>query len=146
MIIIVNTHSKVPAVLNKFNSFLLMQNLNLFISKNVLSFPTKKKIYTVLKSPHVNKTAQEKFQSEIYSKKYKIYSAKPQLLLKFLKIVESSLFEDLFLKIQLVSSPKTGNSLFMLNPDKFLVEDNELKTYIEIFNGYGEVSLKQVIT
>ena len=144
MIIIINAHSKVPAVLDKFNSFLLMQNLNLFISKNVLSFPTKKKIYTVLKSPHVNKTAQEKFKSEIYSKKYKIYSDKPQLLLKFLKIVESSLFEELFLKIQLVSSPKTSNLLFMLNPDKFLVEDNELKTYIEIFNGYGEVSLKQI--
>ena len=144
MIIIINAHSKVPAVLDKFNSFLLMQNLNLFISKNVLSFPTKKKIYTVLKSPHVNKTAQEKFKSEIYSKKYKIYSDKPQLLLKFLKIVESSLFEELFLKIQLVSSPKTSKLLFMLNPDKFLVEDNELKTYIEIFNGYGEVSLKQI--
>ena len=40
-----------------------------------IPLPTKKKIFTVLKSPHVNKTAREQFQLCSYKRLLDIYSS-----------------------------------------------------------------------
>jgi len=40
-----------------------------------IPLPTKKKIFTVLKSPHVNKTAREQFQLCTYKRLLDIYSS-----------------------------------------------------------------------
>jgi len=40
-----------------------------------IPLPTKKKIYTVLRSPHVNKTSREQFQLSSYKRLLDIYSS-----------------------------------------------------------------------
>jgi small subunit ribosomal protein S10 len=40
-----------------------------------IPLPTKKKIYTVLRSPHVNKKAREQFQLSSYKRILDIYSS-----------------------------------------------------------------------
>lgn len=40
-----------------------------------IPLPTQRKIYTVLRSPHVNKTAREQFQLSTYNRLLDIYSA-----------------------------------------------------------------------
>ena len=71
-------------------------------------------------------------------------------------LTKSEDFSKLSAEDIMSKSPKTINinamaieAMELMESNKIsqlLVEDNELKTYIEIFNGYGEVSLKQVIT
>ena len=45
----------------------------------------KRDVITVLKSPHINKTAQEQFEYRVYSKKIIINSFKPSIFLLVLK-------------------------------------------------------------
>jgi len=40
-----------------------------------IPLPTKKKVYTVLRSPHVNKTSREQFQLSSYKRLLDIYSS-----------------------------------------------------------------------
>jgi len=40
-----------------------------------IPLPTRKKIYTLLRSPHVNKTAREQFELSTYKRLLDIYSA-----------------------------------------------------------------------
>ncbi len=42
--------------------------------------PTKKRIYTVLKSPHVNKKAREQFESRIHKRLIDIMDSTPQTI------------------------------------------------------------------
>jgi ribosomal protein S10 len=80
----------------------------------------KKKKITVLKSPHVYKTAQEQFEYTIYSIKisFHVYRAKKYLVL--LKKIKNQLFPDIKIKINLEGSLKDRRkfiNLFSLNPN-----------------------------
>lgn len=48
--------------------FLDSINLSQFGEMTFISFPTKKRRYTVLRSPHVNKKSREQFQLSIYQR------------------------------------------------------------------------------
>jgi len=71
------------------NCFLFFSNnmneLNVNIVKKYLKKKKKKNLLTILKSPHVNKTAQEQFESKLFSKQLNIYSSRNFKFLLVLK-------------------------------------------------------------
>jgi len=51
-----------------------------------IPLPTKKKIFTVLKAPHVNKTAREQFQLSTYKRLLDIYSSSSKTVDALMKL------------------------------------------------------------
>jgi small subunit ribosomal protein S10 len=51
-----------------------------------IPLPTRKEIFTVLKSPHVNKKAREQFQLCTYKRLIDIYSASPKTVDALMKL------------------------------------------------------------
>jgi hypothetical protein len=103
-------------------------------------------LYTILKSPHVNKTAQEHFEQKIYNRQFKIYSSQNFIVLSILKFIKSYIFPDISFKIEITSQPyryrqKVKNQI---NSDNFLLcnKSSGLKNYITILNNYGKTTLK----
>lgn len=96
------------------------------------SFPTyeKRKFVTVLKSPHVNKTAQEQFEYRFYSKHFLIRSFKPLTLFSCLKKLKTLSFPGVSLEIKgLFERNKTNkHSLKIISPDNIVLE-NISQTY-----------------
>nr|YP_010516641.1 ribosomal protein S10 [Haslea pseudostrearia]UXN44184.1 ribosomal protein S10 [Haslea pseudostrearia] len=85
---------------------------------------TSRKIVSVLKSPHVNKTAQVHFSSQNFSKQFLIFSHKPNRFFLFMKKIQANLFPDIVVQIKsLVKFNYTHrlNSKF-LNPNNFLLD------------------------
>jgi len=138
-----------------------LKDLNLIVSISVLNKLTNRKVITVLKSPHVNKTAQEQFASFVYRTQINIFSYKYWLLLVFIKQLKSTtLFSDVDLKIR----TKLNNSNYhkrvidYLNPNNFCLinydglgdEELDFKClflntpyYLMLFDVYGELNLKK---
>jgi len=90
--------------LNSLNTFVIFLNkifrLNFscynkqFIKKN------KKKVFTILKSPHVNKKAQEQFGIQFFSIQLTLYINKKVRFLIFLKKVKMYLFPNINIKYE----------------------------------------------
>ena len=73
-------------------------NLNariIYCQKNL-----KKKRLTVLKSPHVNKKAQEQFEHRLFKKQFRIEVTKIVKYLVFLKKLNYNLFSDIHIKLK----------------------------------------------
>ncbi len=51
-----------------------------------IPLPTKKKIFTVLRSPHVNKTSREQFQLSTYKRLLDIYSSTSKTIDALMKL------------------------------------------------------------
>lgn len=79
------SREKIRIVLKSFNHTILNENcksiLKILNNKKLLiniagpiSFPTKKRSYCVLRSPHVNKDSREQFEIRRYKKIIDIYS------------------------------------------------------------------------
>ena len=120
-----------------------------------IRYSSKKRIrssLTVLKSPHVNKTAQEQFEFRFYRKFFQISSYRSFVLLFVFKKFEGSCssFVKALKKIYL-NIP--NNRFERLNPDNFTLDvcfhDSrkilELKTFVVLFDCYGEFLNKQFI-
>ena len=127
------------AVVNK-----KLLNLNLY---QINSSPKLVKILTALKSPHVNKTAQEHFEFICYTKHIKIYSIQALKFLFFFKSLKEKYFSDIVFKIQIINRPLKSELSFknQINPDNFLLLNNNLniKEYFKIINSYGILLLTQ---
>ena len=89
--------------------------------KNYLPVSNRKKIITVLKSPHVNKKAQEQFETRIFSQKLVIYTAYDNRFLYFLKNLKLRLFPDIRLKIKFITNRNSSikKQIFNLYNYKF---------------------------
>ena len=146
----------------------VLENFGQFISKlqltsnslQSLSKRNLRKFITVLKSPHVNKTAQEQFEFRVYTKEFLISSFKPLTLFLILKKINNLSFSGLNLKIERLFKRNTKKKLIALNPDSVdlntLEKFNSLlpsdlssiqnfspsKRYIQLFDSYGEMVLK----
>jgi ribosomal protein S10 len=146
----------------------VLKDFSQFISKLQLtpnflrSLPKQnlRKFITVLKSPHVNKTAQEQFEFRIYTKEFVISSFKPLTLFSILKKINNLSFSGLNLKIKSLFKKNTKKKLTALNPDSvnlntiekfnslsrvssFNVQNSlPSKRYIQLFDCYGEITLK----
>lgn len=130
-----------------FTNETFTKKLNLLTSEFFFQNPTSTRIFTVLKSPHVNKTAQEHFEYRLYTRQFKVHSSKSFLLLIFFKKLKHNRFFDTTFKIELKNQPlKYGQKLKnKVNPDNFLLDSNNicLKTYIKVLDNYGYLVLDQ---
>lgn len=93
--------SKIKKSLNEFASFMnknLRVNFNL-VNKN-LNKKNKKKVITLLKSPHVNKNAQEQFEIEQFGLSLNVKTIKPFNFLMFLKKIKVSTFPAVKIKVK----------------------------------------------
>jgi ribosomal protein S10 len=90
--------------------------------KKCLKKKRKIKILTILKSPHVNKNAQEQFETRFYFSQINVrYSPKNLQFLIFLKKLKNYVFSDIKIKIEFLINKslvkKTQTKL--LNPNNF---------------------------
>lgn len=88
------------------------------IQKSVAAHNSKK-IITLLKSPHVNKTAQEHFELRIFSKQILLKSFYINKNLIFLKKSLNRLFQDISVNLEFITSVKINykNRLLLFYPD-----------------------------
>ena len=105
----------------------------------------KHKFVTILKSPHINKTAQEQFEYKFFTSQIVLYSTD----LFFCYVVIKRIFKKGFpgLKIKLLHSfdKKNQNKVLttFLNPDNVLLsEKKKIKSYFLMFDSFGEVCLQ----
>lgn len=150
MFINIHISSKSYKSIKLFSNFLtnktFTEKLKLTTPSLFFYNPIKKKTFTVLKSPHVNKTAQEHFEYRLYTRQFKIYSSKGLWLLTFLKKLKHNIFFDVIFKIEIVNQPLKYNQRVRneINPDNFLLVPNStcFKKYIKILNNYGNLIIK----
>lgn len=92
-----------------FCSKTTLSNLNArirYFQKNV----NKKKL-TVLKSPHVNKKAQEQFEHRVFKKQFVITGTKTLRYLVFVKKLNYNLFPDISIKLKCLIKNKSVSKL-----------------------------------
>ena len=101
---------------------------------------TKRRIITILKSPHVNKKAQEQFESHMFSRQLSSYSFNKFKNLFFLKNIKEKILSDLKLKIKLSLNKKKEKSLeiSMFHPNNF-----KIRNYIKKLNQSVELNKKR---
>jgi ribosomal protein S10 len=122
------------------NCFLFFQNnaseFNLNTIQKYFKKKKKRNILTILKSPHVNKSAQEQFESKLFSKQLSIYSSKNFQFLLFLKKIKTYLFHDVKMKIKFILNKNLSEKIkiHILNPTNFKL------------NVLGKIELKKRIS
>jgi len=153
-------------ILKKFTSFFKkIKSLSIFVKP----FPKheKRKFITILKSPHVNKTAQEQFEYRFFSKHFLVFSFKPAIFFLVLKKLKSFSFSGIKLEVKGIfgknKAPKyvlkfiSPDNIILqkkylnqktfrknkFNESKLVLDDSNLsKKYIQLFDSYGEIYLK----
>jgi ribosomal protein S10 len=115
-------YSKNKESLEYFLKF-LKHNLKIQRIQKPLSYvknKRKKKKITVLKSPHVNKTAQEQFEYTIYSIKITFYSYRTKKYLILLKRIRNQLFPDIKINVEgYIKNKQNFIRRVSLNPNNF---------------------------
>jgi ribosomal protein S10 len=96
----------------------------IYIFKKHFQKKKKKKIITILKSPHVNKNAQEQFEYVFFSHQFNMYSpAHIYVFFNFIKKTRLSLFSDVKFKLKFIINPillkKKQANIF--NPNNFIL-------------------------
>jgi ribosomal protein S10 len=149
--------SKNKQSLIKFLFFLINNTKTNFIIYKYFKREEKKKIISVLKSPHVNKKAQDQFEFKYYVSQFiLLFYNSPKCLIN-LKKIKNLLFSDLeirttfvltqgFLKTK-IFDPRNytlkncnceGN---FKNKNYKLKIMRKVKNYLKIFDCYGELNL-----
>lgn len=125
--------------LEKFYTFLLKKQ------KNIITIPikNKKNHFSILKSPHVNKNAQEQFGFKFFSKKLKLYFPPNIDYLKhfvMLKKLKNYIFSDVSIKINFViKTKKTSNNKIQNYSINILQKKN--RKNIKINNNFKKTEL-----
>lgn len=108
------------------NAFLfLLNDLKKFGLNKHLKKKTKRRIITILKSPHVNKKAQEQFENHMFSRQLSNYSFNKFKNLFFLRSIKENILSDLKLKIKLSLNKKKEKSLQVstFHPNNFKIKN-----------------------
>jgi ribosomal protein S10 len=109
--------------LEKFYQFFNRNTFrNLKIIKKYFLKKSTKKVITILKSPHVNKIAQEQFELRVFSMQYKIRTTQTLKLLMFIKIIKANLFPEVSIKLQKASADAFKHKTlhkFFFNTDSY---------------------------
>lgn len=145
--------SKNKQSLQKFLNFLFNLKNNLTISYK----PKRKlkQIITILKSPHINKSAQEQFEYRVYSKTVFINTLQVFKFLLLLKKVKNMTFPFINFKIIMTSNffnvdhkklflylnPNTLNINFYENFNDIQKFSKKTDKYLKILDIYGELLL-----
>ena len=151
-------------ILEKFTK-ILAKIKSLPISIKPFPKHKRKKFITILKSPHVNKTAQEQFEYRFFSKHFLIFSSKSRTFFLLLKKLKNLSFSGIKLEVKGLFQKKNADkyTLKLINPDNIVLEKpyliqkgfkksesskfvlgerNLAKKYIQLFDSYGELYLK----
>jgi ribosomal protein S10 len=153
MFINIKILSKNKMSLQRFLKFFVLfcneNKINFFIKY----FSQKQKIhkFTILKSPHVNKKAQEQFEYRLFSKKLNIFSFQILKFIIVLKKIQLKLFSDIKINIKFILNTiklkkQISNSL---KPNNFKLKtfqntnyNSKIKSYLKLLDLYGEMSLQ----
>ncbi len=127
----ITIYSKNKTALEKFLIF-LKKKLPILKLQIISKYKREKKkttIINILKSPHVNKTAQEKFKYTEYSLKISTCSFRACKYLLYFKKLNNNLFPDIKTKIVTsIHNKKTRKlKIKLLNLDKFLLNSLKIK-------------------
>jgi ribosomal protein S10 len=141
---------------NSLKSFLkvfktLGQSNWLKLNKTLIVFQKKrlKKVFTILKSPHVYKTAQEQFESILFAKIVKVQTFQVLKTLIMLKKIQTISFADIQIKITCIINTNSKKEIFVnyLIPKRIRIVSirvparNVIKStglYLLITNLYGK--------
>ena len=127
----------------------------------------KRKVFTTLKSPHVNKTAQEQIEYRLFSKHINIFSFQILKFLILIKKIQMKLCPDIEIQIKFVLNNKIikKTKLVSLNPDNYKTNSfssykkkdigsikkvqklnkKQILSYLQLFDIYGELSFKNYV-
>ena len=128
----------------------------------------KQKVFTTLKSPHVNKTAQEQIEYRLFSKHINIFSFQILKFLILIKKIQMKLCPDIEIQIKFVlnNNITKKTKLVSLNPDNYKTnlffpgkkrdigfikkkqnfnEKQIILSYLKLFDIYGELSFKNYV-
>ena len=156
MVFLIKISSKKKETLQLFLMFISkLENNNLLIKY----FPKQKikKFITVLKSPHIYKSAQEQFEFRVHTKKLRVSSAQHLKFLYFLKKSQINIFPFINLKIEGIYSRQSQFNIIAskLNPNKFNnnffsenmfkndIKNIDLIKYFNLLDCYGEYYMKK---
>ena len=103
---------------------------------------TKTKVFTVLKSPHVNKTAQTQFEQRLYKNQLTVYSSNYLKLIYFVKYFSEKNFSDIKIKIKLIKNK--NNNFILKKTTSFLNIDVNPTSFFKILDSLGEVNFKKI--
>jgi ribosomal protein S10 len=166
----IKVSSKDKKVLENFGQFLSKLEMTSNFLKS-FSKQNTRKFVTILKSPHVNKTAQEQFEFRFYTKEFVVSSFKPLTFFLILKKINNLSFSGMNLKVKSLFKRNEKKKVTAVNPDNTnlntvkshgLIKKKNLKQkmfnnknfktfdasfsvskrYIQLFDCYGEMSLK----
>ena len=113
-------HSKNEKSLKKFLHFFFKHLKTKFnIIKQSTTNRISRKIITFLKSPHVNKSAQDHFEMHTFINKVFIRGFYLEKKTIFLKKVLDKLFQDIYIDLELSTNKKANkkNSSFLFSPN-----------------------------
>ena len=116
----------------------LSNNKTLNFNKFVRVYQKKqnRKIFTILKSPHVNKKAQEQFEYRTYSKTLLVKSYQILKFLILLKYFQKFLHTDVNIKIKFIISKQNKNNDTVLKTLNY-IKPPEISKYLLLLHVYG---------
>lgn len=157
MFIILSIYSKNSLSITNFLKFFYKLSINKKLGLSVFTsqcpVKNKKVFFSVLQSPHVNKTSQEQFEYKLFKKQIKINVFQINKLLVILKILKSKLFLDVNVELKFICNKSLLQDSFLkkVNPDKFVFKrlknvdsshlNLESQTLLKMFDVYGEISI-----
>lgn len=150
MFINITIKSKNKNSLEKFLNFFyeFSNNSKLKLNRSLFLSQKKKynKIFTVLKSPHVNKTAQEQFEFILFSKSVKVDTFQTLKTLIVFKKIQSTFLSEIKIKINFNINLKRKKDIVIgkFKPNNVVLNENckphfkQIELYLLLFNFYGK--------
>lgn len=124
------------------------KNKKLHLNRTLVFLQKKmyKKIFTILKSPHVNKTAQEQLEFRLFTKNLRFSTFQTLKILIVLKKIQTIIFSEIQLKINFYLNLKQKKNVFVkkFNPNniklnfKLQYDIKQTELYFHLINSYGK--------
>ena len=134
---------------NKLSITNYLKFLKKYLNKKKLNFKNitfifkkkiKKTVFTVLKSPHVNKIAQTQFENRLYKTQLTIYSDNYLKLIYFIKYFSENNFSDIKIKIKIIKNKNIISILHNIN--NFFKNNIKTKVFLKMLDVLGELKFK----
>lgn len=135
------THRKIYKI--KKRKYYMKKKKNGFF--NYFQQKQKQKVFTTLKSPHVNKTAQEQIEYRVFSKQINIFSFQILKFLIVIKQIQTKICPDIEIQIKFILNNKIiqKTKLIFLNPDNYYNKEQTI-FYLKLFDMYGELNFTKL--
>ena len=99
----------------------------------------KKVLFSILKSPHVNKTSQEQFDYVYYSSEVLIFTNNYLKVLLFLKLLSNKFFSSIYMKVTVITSYKDSTTTYDLITYKNFQYKELNSSYFQFLDIIGEI-------